>query len=922
MLLGRSRELARLNDLLLAARHGHSAAVVISGEAGIGKSALAQSVESTAAAQADIVILRTRGIEAEYGIPFAGLADLLRPVQHLFPELPQPQAAALATALAFGPPTPVQRFAVGAATLNLLAAAAQGGSLLCVVDDAHWLDESSAQALLFAARRMQAEGSVILFTVREDEPGAGRFDVLEHQVRLGGLDAESATELLVCAAGRPLPPQVVQRLVADTGGNPLALRELPGQLTEDQLSGRSPIREPLPINSLLRESFLRQVRILPQRAITALLLVATSDLEATDLVEQALRQAGGSLADLEPAEAAGLLSISNGRLTFQHPLIRLAVFHAASPAQRRLAHRQLAAALECVPAPQAEERRAWHLAEATLTADEKVAALLEQVGTVANRRLSHAEAAQAFQRAAGLSPDRTERARRLFAAAEAAVPAGLVQEAIQLLAQARTWTDDPATAALAECDQYRLAVWGGSAPEEHRARLFDFAARMEDQLPAVAARAYLAAAQASLARYDTDAITRGAEQAARLAGSDERVALHCDVFAAFAAAQAGATDRACELLARHQAQLAALDTFDLDQIVLTSAACYLALQRTAEARPLLARAVEASRAANAAGLLAHQLPQMALLEWLDGNWTTALTLADEAVELAPQTGWLSQLPHSLSVLARIEAGLGMPSCRKHAEAALAAARSGGQATPRVHALAAIGLLELGLRRFHDAAEALQQAWDAAGPQVALNLRLQIVPDLVMACAGAGLRERATEKLAQLDDLAARTGHSWVRAAAARCHGLLERRDFAERFEEALRWHARGGTPFERARTHLAYGVRLQRGRNRAGARVQLQHALGLFERLGAAPWVERTRDRLVSSGGSAPAQGDLIEQRLTRQELRVALAVQRGLSNADAATALFLSIKTIEYHLSNAYHKLGVSSRTQLIRKLNEGRSA
>jgi predicted ATPase len=353
MLLGRSAELTRLNDLLLGARQGHSAAVVISGEAGIGKSALAESVVSTAAAAADTTILRTRGIEAEYGIPFAGLADLLRPVQHLLPELPQPQAAALETALALGPPIPVDRFAVGAATLNLLAVAAQGGSLLCVVDDAHWLDESSAEALRFAARRMRAEGAVIIFTVREDEPGASRFAVLEHQVHLGGLDTASATELLVRGAGRPLPPQVVQRLVADTGGNPLALLELPSQLTEDQLSGRSPIREPPPINSLLRESFLRQVRTLPQRTTTALLLAATSDLEVTDLVEQALRQAGGSLADLEPAETAGLLSISNGRLTFQHPLIRLAVFHAASPAQRRMAHRQLAAALECVPAPQA-----------------------------------------------------------------------------------------------------------------------------------------------------------------------------------------------------------------------------------------------------------------------------------------------------------------------------------------------------------------------------------------------------------------------------------------------------------------------------------------------------------------------------------------------------------------------------------------
>jgi DNA-binding CsgD family transcriptional regulator len=231
-------------------------------------------------------------------------------------------------------------------------------------------------------------------------------------------------------------------------------------------------------------------------------------------------------------------------------------------------------------------------------------------------------------------------------------------------------------------------------------------------------------------------------------------------------------------------------------------------------------------------------------------------------------------------------------------------------------------LELGLGHPHDAASALQEAWDAAGPQAAPNLQLQILPDLVTVYWRSGQRERATEKLAQLDELAAHTEHSWARAAAARCHGLLEPGDFAEWFEDALHWHARGSTPFDRARTHFAYGVRLRRGRNRTGARVQLQQALELFERLGAAPWVEWARDRLVSSGGSAPAQGDPIAQRLTPQELRVSLAVQRGLSNADAAAELFLSIKTIEYHLSNVYHKLGINSRTQLIRMLNEGHSA
>jgi DNA-binding CsgD family transcriptional regulator len=919
MLLGRSRELTHLNGLLLAAKQGQSAAIVISGEAGIGKSALMECIASTAAAQADTAVLRARGIEAESAIPFAGLADLLRPVEHLLGKLPEPQAAALAGALALGPPTAGDRFAVAAATLGLLSVAAEVGSLLCVVDDAHWLDPSSVEVLVFAARRMRAEGSVMVFTVRDDEPESGRFRVLE-QLRLLGLDTESATALLVRRVGHSPPPQVVQRLLANAGGNPLALLELPGQLTEDQLRGRTPILEPLPMSSLLTEGFLRQVRNLPQRSRTALILVATSDLEVADLVERALQQAGGSMADLEPAEAAGLISIGNGYLSFRHPLIRLAVYHAASPSQRRSAHRQLAVALESVAVAQSDERRAWHLAAATVTSDEAVAAALEQVGKAAILRHSHAVATRALERAAGLSPSRSERGRRLLAAASAAVPAGLVPEAIHLLEQAQTWTEDPVVAAVAECEKHRLAVWE-STPEASRARLFEFATRIERSLPDVAARAYLAAAQASLFNYDVAAINAGVERAARLAGSDEHVTLRCDVLSALAAAQACDADRANGLLRGRRAQLASQHTFDIDQLVTMTGVCYLALHQTTEARPLLTRAVDASREANAAGLLAVQLPWMAMLEWLDGNWTSALALAHEAVELAPETGWMAQLPNSLSTLARIEAGFGMASCREHATQSIATAQSGGHAATTVHALAAVGLLELGLDHPDDAADAFKHAWDAAGPQAAPHLRLQILPDLVEAYARAGRTDRAAVELAQLDDFTARAGRFSARAAAARCHGLLEPRDFMEPFEQALRWHARGTPPFDRARTHLAYGARLRRSRDRAGARLQLHSALELFEHLGAAPWVERTRAELVSSGGSAPAR-DIIELQLTPRELQVALAIQRGLTNAATASALFLSVKTVEYHLSNIYRKLGIRSRTQLIRVLGHRRVA
>jgi DNA-binding CsgD family transcriptional regulator len=922
MLFGRSGELDGIMERVAAAGRGQSATLVVRGEAGIGKSALVDAVvervrEGPVGDSAATAVLRTRGIESESAIPFGGLAELLRPVQHLLPELPEPQAAALAGALALGPPAAADRFAIAAATLSILSLAAPDGRLLCVLDDAHWLDTSSAEAMVFAARRMQAERSVVLFTVRDGEPGAGRFDALP-QLRLTGLDPDAAGALLAEQAGAPLPGPVVARLVAQTGGNPLALQQLPGQLSEDELVGRAPIHRPLPVGALLRAGFLRRVEELPAPTRTALLLAATSDVDAVDVLGHALAESGRSLADLEPAEAAELVAISDGVLSFHHPLVRSAIYHGARPAERRAAHQALGAAFEKARGPQSEERRVWHLAAAAVGADESVAAALEQLGGTAARNQAHAAAVASLERAARLSPDRGDRGRRLVAAAGAAVPAGATQEAIRLLGEAQEWTEDPVVAARAECERLRLGVWGAAesaGAESNRARLFDFAAGIEATLPAVAVQAYLAAAQASLFSYDVGAITRATERAAQLGGADPRIALLCDVLGAMAAAQNGDADRAAELLDGRHDQLMALPTLDIEQVVTVSGVCYLAQDRPARARPLLGRAVESSRTANSAGLLAVQLPWMAALEWQDGNWTAALALAEEAVRLVPETGWLAQLPNSLSTLARVEAGLGLPGCRAHAGQAVEAGRAGGSVATVVHGLAALGLLELGAGNPGPAADHLGDALEAAAPAAPL-LRFHVLPDLVEACALAGRTDRARVALAQLDELATRGRRTSALAAAARCHALLDGSRSGAAFEEALGWHARGTSPFDTARTRLAYGSRLRRTRDRAGARTQLRAALDAFERLGAAPWADRARAELTASGGSAPAHGDRVERRITAQELQVALAVQRGLTNAEVAAALFLSVKTVEYHLSNIYRKLGIRSRTQLIRAL------
>jgi DNA-binding CsgD family transcriptional regulator len=915
MLLGRTRELGRIQELLDAAARGRSAALVVRGEAGIGKSALVDEV-ALDAGKAGTTVLRTRGLQAESAIPFGGLAELLRPVLHLREELPGPQSDALAGALALGPPTAADRFAIAAATLGLLALAGQDRPLLCVVDDAHWLDPASAEALVFAARRMQAEGSVMVFTVRDGEPGTERFDVLE-QLALTGLDADDTAQLLAEQLPHKPPDDVVARLHADTGGNPLALRELPGLLTGEQLAGRDDIPQPLPVGALLQQGFLRRVEQLPEPARAALLLAATSDVDTVDVLDRALGDAGRSLADLEPAEDAELITLDRGRLSFSHPLVRSAVYFSGTPAQRRRAHRRLGEALAHIAGPRSEERRVWHLAAATVATDADVADALERVGTTAAAARGHAAAARAFERAAGLSPDPARRTRRLMAAAQAAVPAGATRDAIRLYGEAQEWSEDPVQTAIAECERLRLGVWGVAA-ETHRARLFDFAAEIEPRLPAVAVQAYLAAAQASLFAYDVAGISRAAERAAQIAGADPSIGLLCDVMKAMAAAQGGDSARAAELMAARHGELLDRPTQGIEQLVTVGGVCHLALERPDTARQLLGRVVEASRRANSAGLLAVQLPWMAALEWQSGNWTTALALAQEAVQLAPETGWDAQLPNSLSTLARVEAGLGLPGCREHATAAVEAARAGGSSATAVHGLAARGLLELGAGNHAAAADDLDAALDAAGPDAAPLLRFHVLPDLVEAHVLAGRGHRAAQALAELDELAVKADRVSARAAAARCHALLDRGRAEHWFDRALDWHARGTPPFDTARTHLAVGMRLRRTRDRPGARHHLGTAVAAFERLGAAPWAERARAELHSSGGSAPAaRGERVERLLTPQELQVALAVRDGMSNADAAAALFLSKKTIEYHLSAIYRKLGIRSRTQLVRGLD-----
>ena len=401
-------------------------ALVILGDPGTGKTTLLDHLITMAGELGGFTILQARCLEAESEISYAGLADVTRPLRGLIDGLPAAQARALQASLALAPsaePGPAsgdQRFAVAIATLTLLATAAETRPVVVTVDDAHWLDSASAEALVFTARRLGTEGVGMLFTLRRTEPWPAHFDALP-TIRLEGLDSDAAAALVTRVRACPIPADVTTRLWAATGGNPLALTSLAATLDEAQLLGKAQIPDPLPVGDTIGRGFARRMAGLPRSCRDALLMAAAADAPQLDAVAAALAQSGLSVADLEPAESRGLVSISpgEGELAFDHPLLRSAIYHDASPSARRAAHAALARALTAEP-----ERRAWHLALAAAGPDESVAADLADAGRQAQRRGGHAGAARAMELAARLSPSAERRADRLFEAAQAAALAG------------------------------------------------------------------------------------------------------------------------------------------------------------------------------------------------------------------------------------------------------------------------------------------------------------------------------------------------------------------------------------------------------------------------------------------------------------------------------------------------------------------
>lgn len=914
-MLGRQTEVSLVEGLIRSARSGSSGALVLTGAPGIGKSAVLAHARRFAGGDR---VLATTAVEAEARLPFAGLADLLAPVIDRIGELPDPQARALRGALALGPPAPGDRFHAYAATLSLLAAAAADGPVVCLVDDAHWLDAESLEAIAFAARRLEAEGIAVIIAARE-APGTGTQSAALPRHRIRGLDPEDAVALIEARAALTPAPAVTRRLVGAAGGNPTALIELAAHLSPAQLAGREPLPDPLPVGEDLGRALLAPTLALPPETRRALLVLSADD-GAGDLLAFALDGHGLAMSHLEPAERGGLIVVGPSRTDFSHPLVRAAVYASAAPPERRRAHRVLAAAAARLGDAHALDRRAWHLAMAATGADEAVAAELEEAAARAARRSGYAVASDALETAARLTPEARERGRRLLESARLALAAGGEPRAGMLLQQVVGLDADRAQVTDAVILQGHVETFAGSAR-----RAIDMVVAAADRdaavAPADAASLLVQAILACHLRADIRLGTALAERAVALAaGAPPAVAARVEAAAAATSTYAGRVRAVSARSARElDRQAEAGDRLGTSWAV-SRLHVMVITERYAEAEAGLDAIVGGAREHGRTSALAFPLTVRADLRMRVGPLEGAVADAEEAIRLADETDQRVAAAYAAATLARVEALLGRPErCQAAADRALDAVGRSDAEVLRLHAGSALGHLALSRGEFALAlAHLVPVAARAREGGVLHPLFIPFRQDLVEARIRLGQSAEAAADLDDIEARAARAGALWAVAAAARCRGLMAGEDDHEgHFASAMELHARSATPLQRARTELCLGERRRRARRVRDARGPLARALETFEALGAQLWAEWARRELRAAGSRPREPRAAPIQTLTPQELQVALAVSRGATNKEAAAALLISPKTVEHHLGRVYAKLGVHTRAALAHRLS-----
>ena len=900
-------ECAALDELLRAVRTGESGTLVLRGEAGIGKSAL---LDYAAAHAEGCEVVRATGVESEMELPFATLHQLCLPLLERGDRLPAPQAAALRTAFGLSSGQQPDRLLVGLAVLSLLADAAEARPLVGLVDDAQWLDRSSRQVLSFVARRLQAESVILVFAARDNE----REDELAGlpELRLQGLSTADARELFASAAVGPLDERVRDRIIAETRGNPLALLELPRGLPGATLGAGFEPPDLTRLPSGIQASYRRQVAKLPKQTQQLLLVAAAEPIGDPMLLWRAVGELGIPAEAAAPAEAEGLLALG-ARVSFRHPLLRSAVYRGALPEDRRAAHRVLANVTNAEADP---DRRAWHRAQAALAPDEDVADELVRSADRAQARGGLAAAGAFLERAAQLTPDVVVRGTRALAAAETMFYAGAPDAATALLATAQL-------SPLNALDRARL--------ERLRAQVAFARRRGADALPPLleAARR-LDALDPALARETHLDALAAAVFAGRFAGTDDvREAAE----AALAAPVAPGPVRALDLL---------LDGLGV-RITRGYEAALEPLRRALRAfadepespegglrwlwlvwevanelwddeawHEVTTRAVRFARDTGALAVLPIALLYRAAVQMGAGDFAAASALVDEATAITEATG-NTPLTYVSPVLAAFRGDEERALSLIHDAIRDAAARGEGRAVTVAEYARAV--LYNGLGRYG----AAQSAAERASERDDLGLVGWVLTELVEAATRNGRRNAAIDAFQRLERRTSPAATTWARGIEAYSRALVSDGKTAEaHYREAIECLSGSHLFHYRARARLLYGEWLRREGRRSDAREHLRSAVDLFDRMGAEAFAERSRRELVATGETIRNRRNETRDQLTAQEEQIARLAADGQTNQEIAVQLFLSVRTVEWHLRKIFARLGINSRRQLLTALRE----
>ena len=906
-LSGRADECALLDTLVDAIRRGEGRSLVVRGEAGIGKTALLEYLVRSAS---DLTVLRAVGVESEMELAYAGLHQLCASLLDRLDRLPTPQRQALEIAYGLSAGGAPDRFLVGLAVLSLLSEAADERPILCLVDDAQWLDRASALTLAFVARRLLAERVGVVFAARE--PGAELAHLPELEVR--GLPRDDARALLGATVWLRLDERVRDRIVAETHGNPLALLELPRGLTARQLAGGFGLVEAQGLAGRIEESFVRRVETLSDDA-RRLLLVAAAEPVGDPLLLLAVSERLGIAVSAVDAETDGLLALGE-RVTFRHPLVRSAVYRTATREQRREVHLALAEATDRSVDP---DRRAWHLATAAAGPDEPVAAELEQSAGRAQARGGLAAAAAFLHRSVVLSGDPEQRVRRALAAAQASLHAGMFEGALELLALAEASTPDELQVAHVELLKGQIAFASSMGPTAPPL-LLKAAQRLERLDPELARQTYLDAWGAALfaGRFASAGslveVSRAAASAPRptrpLQASDLLLDGLTTLFTEGRAAAAPLLRQATAMFANEASPRQ--ENFRWGWM--TTIPPNLLWDEDSW-HAISARHLKEARDAGALARLPIDLADWGIFAAWCGDFGAAAVAVAEAEAITKATG-THIAPYAQLLLSALR---GQSDASPLIESTIRDAETNGQGLSVQWAEWTSAILFNGLGRYDRALASAQRAAEET-PQ--LHVSPWASTELIEAAVRSSRPDVAADALERVMAATAPSSTDWGRGMQARCRALLSKGESAARLHrEAIERLARTRRRPELARAHLLYGEWLRRENRRRDARVQLRAAHDQLASIGMEAFADRARAELQLTGEKVRKRTVETRDDLTPQERQIAALARQRLSNPEIAARLFLSPRTVEWHLRNAFMKLGIHSRRELTHVLSSSGS-